>query len=116
MTDEEINIAIAEACEEINIPTAEAFWQKPDKRGLGWLSQHEYYEPSPDYCNDLNAMHEAEEKLVFSERKLFRYWLQKVKSSALGNDVMIAIDECVHSTARERAEAYLRTLGQWEEA
>lgn len=48
MTDEQMRIAIAEACG----------W-KPDKRGLGWLSPHGYYAPEPDYLNDLNAMHAA---------------------------------------------------------
>ena len=111
MSDQEINMAIAEACG----------WRvHPDNR---WIvippnspNSVQPLNTIPDYCNDLNAMHESEKKLIFSERKLFRYWLQKVKGSAIGDDVMIAIDECVHSTARQRAEAFVRTIGKWEEA
>ena len=52
MTDEQINIAIAEVCgwkyekNETHAPDG-AFW---------WSKKPEF----PDYCNDLNAMHEAE--------------------------------------------------------
>lgn len=111
MTSIEINIAIAEACGWTEI---EQYTQAID----GWYK----YEPNgdhsqiPNYCADLNAMHEVENTLIFSERKLFRHWLQKVKSYDLGDDVMIAIDECVHATARQRAEAFLKTLGKWEGA
>lgn len=110
MTDNEINIVIAEACG----------WRQSERNIAHWHHVSEPYShiltsDLPNYCNDLNAMHEAEKKLIFSERKLFRYWLQKVKGSAIGDDVMIAIDECVHSTARERAEAFLRTIGKWKE-
>ena len=41
----------------------------------------------PDYCGDLNEMHEAEK----------------------------VIAEMVHATARQRAEAFLRTIGKWKE-
>jgi len=111
MTNEQINITIAELCGWTEISH---YTQAVD----GWYG----YEPEdgphsqvPDYCNDLNAMHEAEKTLIFSERRLFRHWLQKVKSYDLGDDVIIAIDECVHATAKQRAEAFLRTIGKWEE-
>ena len=101
MTDEQINRAIAEACG----------W-KPDKRGIGWLSPHGYYAPEPNYCADLNAMHEAEKVLG---KKLSEYGNHLCAlTQANENDR----PECYiwHVTARQRAEAFLRTLGKWEEA
>jgi hypothetical protein len=94
MTDEQINAAIADACG----------W-KPDKRGLGWLSPHGYYAPEPDYCNDLNAMHEAEATLT--EDQLWRMAREIER-----NDEQWYF----RATARQRAETFLRTLGKWEEA
>ena len=98
MTNEQINISIAEACG----------W-KCDKRGLGWLSPHGYYAPEPDYCNDLNAMHEAE-KVLNDEQKeiyfldlmcLYGKWPKSIQA--------------IQATAKERAETFLKTLGKWED-
>ena len=93
MTNEQINISIAEACG----------W-KPDKRGLGWLSPHGYYAPEPDYCNDLNEMHEAE-KMLNKEQ-----WVAYGKELSRLN-----VFPMVHATAKQRVEAFLRTLEKWEE-
>jgi hypothetical protein len=93
MTNHKINVAIAEACG----------WT-PDNRGLGWLSPHGYYAPEPDYCKDLNAMHEAEKVLTtFDEWDIYCVHLGDTQPS------------CAKATARQRAEAFLRTLGKWEE-
>ncbi len=95
MTDEQINAAIAEACG----------WT-PDNRGLGWLSPHGYYAPEPDYCSDLNAMHEAEKTLTDDQREVFYprnlgAWQRPIN--------------VIYATARQRAEAFLRVMGKWEE-
>ena len=58
----------------------------------------------PDWCNDLNAMHEAEAKLSFE---------QLYKMEARLKEMTGAV--CFRATARQRAEAFLRTLGKWEE-
>jgi len=101
MTEQQINAAIAEAC---------GWGQKPvvntDGKGSVWVTN------CPNYCNDLNAMHEAE--LV----------LTKDRSSYLTElAILISTDDLrgldadwpwVCATARQRAEAFLRTLGKWE--
>ena len=97
MTDEQINQRIAEACG----------W-KPDKRGLGWLSPHGYYAPEPDYCNDLNAMHEAEKTLSETNMFVMAHYIERFVSRH-GQHYF-------HATARQRAEAFLRTLFKWENA
>ena len=66
----------------------------------------------PDYLNDLNAMHEAEElfyakpdTLECAERmRDYSKWLWLIAKYPL------------HATATQRAEAFLRTIGKWEEA
>lgn len=64
----------------------------------------------PDYLNDLNAMHEAEK--VLSERNHFLYASILAK---LCGDVVNNNRTWYHlSTARQRAEAFLRTLNLWE--
>lgn len=82
----------------------------------------------PDYLNDLNAMHEAEKALEDKDeggRLMAEYAIWKLPSvceiysrknelvhpytGSIGNYLLI------HATAAERAEAFLRTIRQWEE-
>jgi len=88
MTDEQINAAIAEAC--------------------GWA--HANIEPHayPNYCIDLNAMHEAEKVLT---REQINAFCQKLFPTNY-----CGVWWSIHATARQRAEAFLKTLGKWEEA
>jgi hypothetical protein len=95
MTNHKINVAIAEACG----------WT-PDNRGLGWLSPHGYYAPEPDYCSDLNAMHEAEKVLTDDQREVFYPRNLGAWQSPFN---------VIYATARQRAEAFLRVMGKWEE-
>ena len=100
MTNEQINIAIAEVCgwkyekNETHAPDG-AFW---------WSKKPEF----PDYCNDLNAMHEAEKTMNNNDWWKFVEHLTNIcgGGTALG----------ISATATQRAEAFLRTIGKWEEA
>jgi hypothetical protein len=95
MTDEQINAAIAEACGDYICECCKDICKDCDR----------------NYCTDLNAMHEAEKVLTpknwdrFSEK-----WWNYCKY--LRSD---DADKAIHATARQRAEAFLRTLGKWEE-
>lgn len=116
MSPEAQRIAIAEACGIDDIRNSEpwALWDnEPRIRLVGDINH--YTEEIPYYLNDLNAMHEAERTLLFSERKRFRGILQVVMVKEIGPGVLAAIEECVHATAAQRAEAFLRTIGKWEE-
>lgn len=94
MSEEQINIAIAKACG----------WIDTDIVNCGGKLMYGQTEV-PDYCNDLNAMHEAEKTLDYNmicdmeDSVGFRFAIKPF-----------------HATARQRAEAFLRTLGKWEEA
>ena len=84
MTNEQINITIEEII-------------RPALHG-------NIYRPTRDFCNDLNAMHEAE-KVLNKEQ-----WV------AYGRELSrLNVFPMVHATAKQRAEAFLRTLGKWEE-
>lgn len=95
MSNEQINIAIAEACGWHTI----AF-----NRGWVKVGDGETQAMIPDYCNDLNAMHEVE-KIMTADQ-----WYEYDRSMPLRDP------QKMHVTAAQRAEAFLRTLGKWEEA
>lgn len=60
----------------------------------------------PDYLNDLNAMHDAEMALSDSESIKFR-----CIATQMGLDWNY---DPFMSSAKQRAKAYLRTIGKWE--
>ncbi len=110
MNKKEQRIAIAEACGfsitridrdedgEIkfiwcNYPEG---WQGPDIRP--WV---------PEFSSDLNAMHEAEK--VLSRDAKFAYWHNL-------NKIVLGTLHVPFATAAQRAEAFLKTIGKWEES
>ena len=89
MTNEQINISIEEII-------------RPALHG-------NIYRPPRDFCNDLNAMHEAE-KMLNDEQKeiyfldlmcLYGKWPKSIQA--------------IQATAKERAETFLKTLEKWKE-
>lgn len=117
MSDQEINIAIAEAC---------GWVERDEPKGSAapktwWHGPHRYppnLMPVPDYCNDLNAMHEALE-LISQQCKDSDFWffLRKIIGFP---DAESDWDEyyyfqAINATAHQRAEAFLRTIGKWKE-
>jgi hypothetical protein len=110
-------IAIAEACgwkdikdtnhEDVDIESRSIiYWS-----GLtGVPPEFIHYENRikiPDYLNDLNAMHEAEKSLDdVTQRGDYWDYLSSLTHEGF---------EMCHATAAQRAEAFLRTLGKWED-
>jgi hypothetical protein len=99
MTDEQINAAIAQACGWTDVTAAHRSGKAPGADYVGY----EFY---PNYCTDLNAMHEAEGTLSTANMYVMEVQLKRVLS---------AREFYFHATARQRAEAFLRTLGKCEE-
>ena len=65
----------------------------------------------PDYLNDLNAMHDAEKVLTVDQLIEQAEWL-----GASSNEMPIkSWVVLLRATASQRAEAFLRTIGKWEE-
>jgi hypothetical protein len=109
MTNEQINIAIAEECGWTKVFSDE--WGP--LRGL--KSGDKFYTGCaftivPDYCNDLNAMHDAEKAL--NPIKASEY-ARMLTSIAWESEQPVFAP--MTATARQRAEEFLRTLGKWKE-
>jgi hypothetical protein len=66
----------------------------------------------PDFSGDLNEIHEAEKTLKGYEQIHTYVWHLNNRKDW---DTDFKLIE-VHISARDRAEAFLRTLGKWEEA
>ena len=106
MTDEQINAAIAEACGWVDCKVVQ-------KATLGVCTPVAYGRPSgygydvvcPSFATDLNAMHEAE--TVLEKEDLIPLYIELL---------MDLSSEPILATARQRAEAFLKTQRQaWEE-
>jgi len=107
MTDEQINKEIAEACGWVYAPE--------DLRDFPWQDeQGEVYTSYPNYCNDLNAMHEAEKILNSAQRIIYADQICIIWTGRDDRPVPMWF-WITEATARQRAEAFLRTLGKWEE-
>ena len=107
MNDEEINRAIAEHLGWSAIRMS-ALWEftEPgeDHQVLCGLNPKGCTRAVPNYCRDLNAMHEAENTLE-------NHQLWMVTTALAG---IVHVDTPIaHSTARQRAEAFLRVVGKW---
>jgi hypothetical protein len=113
MTDEEMRVAIAEFCgwARVRVVQDEGNWkgQIRGRRPTDTFFGDELFEV-PDFLNDLNAMHEAEKVLVTrGDLGLYCAHLRRDIQEAEG-----IIGSCgslmVHSTARQRAIAFLKTI------
>jgi hypothetical protein len=107
MTNEQINIAIAEACGWQFVTYKETFAKPPN----GGPCQ--YKEGIPNYYNDLNAMHEAEKVLTNEQWHKYDEELYIITGSSLLDEAQRK--KRIHTTAPQKAEAFLKTLGKWEE-
>ncbi len=106
MTNEQINIAIAEACGWDFDPTECAEWGSRQSWCKSPHGKVVFRHNIPDYCNDLNAMHEAEK--IFDHALYCRYINELCDITIKGNNSMYM------ATAVQRAEAFLRTINKWE--
>jgi hypothetical protein len=121
MTPEEINRAIAEACgwRRENMPferhgsrldanprsAGEAWWHN-DKAGCQFLP--------PDYCSDLNAMHEIIQQIP---DKAFSDALMRVieDSPEWSKGAVEARYATAKASAAQKAEAFLKLRGLWKQ-
>jgi hypothetical protein len=118
MTPQEINKRIAIACGWKLLPNSfppnSRLWEHPSGKRA--------YEPDdlPNYHGDLNAMHAALREIKAAESQ-FRYAAELLKINGQGDLLEVCdlnVDFCwitATATAAQRAEAFLRTIGKWEE-
>ena len=107
MNNKQINTTIAEACG----------WDSDDIARGYTLCQ--FSENVPDYCNDLNAMHEAEATLNYEQGEQFEDELCDICVCDMENrhkEYPLPFRFAVaHATAQQRAEAFLKTIRKWKE-
>ncbi len=117
MTDNEIRIAIAEACGWKWIASYHGYeWALKGPNGCivrCWDGERGFANTElPDYPNDLNAMRDAEGILNTQQQVHYGEILEAItKSHRHWKHVRF---DLAHATARQRAEAFLRTLGKWK--
>jgi hypothetical protein len=115
MSPEAQRIAIAEACGWTDISFEEGEDVDFDARSVcpwagmrGMCPVRKERRFLPSYLNDLNAMHEAEKELTDTEHSTFRIVLMDLANLDF---------RCqVSASAAQRAEAFLRTIGRWQDA
>jgi hypothetical protein len=107
MTDEQINIAIAEHLGVSVHPMDKA---RGEDCKAPWHGIR-------DYCNDLNAMREAEMSVVNSPK----YW-ENLINIVLGFEYLdfdptneYSCLEVATASSQQRAEAFLKTIGKWDQ-
>jgi hypothetical protein len=82
---------------------------------------NQVYDTPPDYPNDLNACAEMREAMEPTQRILFiqTLGLDVLKLCPLAGDYWMAQEgDCwaiLNATAAQHCEAFLRTLGKWED-
>jgi hypothetical protein len=110
---EQINIAIAESLGWTCIWDSRKYFKGINGYPPGYTGNRNAESGRveiPNYCNDLNAMHDAEKSLPLRSRMTYL--------DHLGYDG--STTGCVFGTvttpAMQRAEAYLRTIGKWVES
>ena len=100
MTDTEINVAIANLCGTMPIPSGGIVHLKLD---------------IPNYCGSLDAMHEAEQLAWDRDWGLRFYFIDHL--ARIINPVhgyrMLSGEDLLDATAKQRAEAFLRVHGKW---
>jgi hypothetical protein len=104
MNPEQQNKTIAKHCNWKQ--SRSSMWQ-------GWWHQNgqrTYQRFPPDYCKDLNAMHEAEKTL--NPIKTDEY-ARMLTSTAWQSEQPVFAP--MTATAAQRAEAFLRTINLWKE-
>ena len=112
MTNEEINKIIAEYCGwkyefNGNDEDPEWYWippNNPDGNGT-----------APDYCNDLNEMREVERLLDDDQWLEYMLNLQYVLRRNPDRGKWIVCQDNMHSTAAQRAKAFVITIDKWKE-
>jgi len=126
MTPEKQLIAIAKVCGWTAEQDSNGYWRAVHKStGTAvelWLSEQNVWSVGiPDYLNDLNACHEMEKVLSGEQKEQFIFWLNHLHPSAdihyaeKKRELRLDVFDLVHTTAPQRAEAFLRTLNLWQE-
>jgi len=107
MTDEEINIAIAEHCGWTRIQKWDDYW-------LGTPPQSNDHIIIPDYCNNINSIIEAKNELnTPTQRGQYVHELLKIVGGVPPYSLYVSVLDCwmiTEATPRQCAEAILKVI------
>lgn len=107
MTTVEMRIAIAEHCGTLHDP--------PGHHGAYAVPKEVCVEYSPNYPEDLNAMHEAEKTLTLAQRHKYRNLLGDLCSQGLPVSQKHAAREAISATANQRSKSFVRAINKWKD-
>jgi len=115
MKEEEINKRIAELCgwNECRLVAKVVLSVLRDPVAYGIPPNGTYEIACLNYCADLNAMNDAEAYLI--KNTTMMDYTNELYDLACKSLKEIKIWNPYGATARQRAEAFLKTLGKWEE-
>ena len=113
MTPEQQRVAIGEA--DGWTWHGDASWPKQPS-DCYWKKGRLNYQILPKYLNDLNAMHEVEKVLTGVDTKTLYLDILYLNVCDVAKERWEREWFSVIATASQRAEAFLRTIGKWEEA
>lgn len=115
MNKEEMRVEIAKACGFKPNP-ANGWYQKRDNEIL-WFQccppDGKPWQHIPDYCNSLDAMHEAE-KVLKGRKKSWYYDVMLPNICKADRKEFLNIEKIASATASQRAEAFLKCLNLWK--
>ena len=122
MNNEEINRAIAEHLgwkwfDHPDTRERTKTFTLSDKWVLNPAGELVFPHSVPNYCGDLNAMREAEQATWTRDEGLEAF-AENLAVAVFGEcpDALLRYSDAarlVHATSRQRAEAFLRTVGKW---
>ncbi len=121
MTDQEQNIAVAEACGWHHFIINDEYGNDRALRPTDKAVTGCVFTDLPNYGTDLNAMHEAEKFMMHKQWP--KYVTQLARVIAIGRSrirdddtrVSVPTNMLLAATAAQRREAFLRTIGKWKE-
>ncbi len=114
MNTNEQRIAIAEHLGWTPRPGCK--WVSGQTYGIPPKGENHHWQQFPDYPNDLNAMHEAEKVLRPGPLSAdVQSWTRWEKYVAVLGDKLTGSEDVTHATAKQKAEAFLRTVGKWRD-
>lgn len=120
MNNFELNKAIAEICGWTNccLSVESVYGFSSERKWVGIPPNRISFEEVPNYVGDLNAISHAEEIMSIEQLQVWADWLGEITKDQVQKFHDLYSGSAWHityrATARQRAEAFLRTFNKWK--